>query len=79
MDLALYISLFHYSLLASAFSVLETFAANIQLLVKRYTMERLADIYRISCMTRSSGSAKDDEYDWIVRKILRCFYDKDFR
>ncbi|KAL0328713.1 UNVERIFIED_CONTAM: DNA mismatch repair protein MSH6 [Sesamum calycinum] len=49
------------------------------LLVKRYTMERLADIYRVSCMKRSSDSTKDDEYDWIVGKILRCFYDKDFR
>ncbi|KAL6553181.1 hypothetical protein OROGR_007023 [Orobanche gracilis] len=48
-------------------------------LVKRYTIERLADIYRISCMKRSSDSKKDDEYDWIVAKILRCFFDKDFR
>ncbi|KAL3850966.1 hypothetical protein ACJIZ3_012848 [Penstemon smallii] len=46
------------------------------LLVKTYTMERLADIYRVSCM---NGSTKNDEYDWIVGKILRCFYDKDFR
>ncbi|KAI3456589.1 hypothetical protein Pfo_013252 [Paulownia fortunei] len=49
------------------------------LLVKRYTMERLADIYRVSCMNRSSGSIENDEYDWIFGKILRCFYDKDFR
>ncbi|PIN12278.1 Sister chromatid cohesion complex Cohesin, subunit PDS5 [Handroanthus impetiginosus] len=49
------------------------------LLVKRYAMERLADIYRVSCMKQSSGSAKADEYDWIIGKILRCFYDKDFR
>lgn len=49
------------------------------LLVKSYTMERLAEIYRTSCMKHSSGSAKDEEYDWIVSKILRCFYDKDFR
>ncbi|KAL6544680.1 hypothetical protein OROMI_023542 [Orobanche minor] len=48
-------------------------------LVKRYTMERLADIYRISCMKRSGDSKKYDEYDWIVGKILRCFFDKDFR
>ncbi|KAL0310797.1 UNVERIFIED_CONTAM: hypothetical protein Sangu_2374400 [Sesamum angustifolium] len=46
---------------------------------KVYTMERLADIYRVSCMKLSSDSMKDDEYDWIVGKILRCFYDKDFR
>ncbi|XP_011096143.1 sister chromatid cohesion protein PDS5 homolog A isoform X1 [Sesamum indicum] len=49
------------------------------LLVKKYTMERLADIYRLSCMNRSDGSIENDEYDWIVGKILRCFYDKDFR
>lgn len=49
------------------------------LLVKRYTMERLADIYRASCMNWSSGVTENDEFDWIVGKILRCFYDKDFR
>ncbi|CAA0837188.1 binding [Striga hermonthica] len=48
-------------------------------LVKRYTMERLADIYQVSCIQHSSDSTRDDEYDWIVGKILRCFYDKDFR
>ncbi|KAG8365331.1 hypothetical protein BUALT_Bualt18G0093600 [Buddleja alternifolia] len=48
-------------------------------LVKRYTMERLADIHRVSRVNQSSGSTKNDEYDWIVGKILRCFYDKDFR
>ncbi|XP_041989798.1 sister chromatid cohesion protein PDS5 homolog A-like [Salvia splendens] len=49
------------------------------LLVKRYTMERLADIYKASCMKQSSGTAESGEFDWIVGKILRCFYDKDFR
>ncbi|KAL6546873.1 hypothetical protein OROMI_022594 [Orobanche minor] len=49
------------------------------LLVKRYTMERLADIHRVSCMNRSGWSTENDAYDWIVGKILRCFYDKDFR
>ncbi|GFP93460.1 hypothetical protein PHJA_001490400 [Phtheirospermum japonicum] len=53
--------------------------ANVQILVKRYTMERLADIHRISCTSRSGGSTENDAYDWIVGKILRCFYDKDFR
>ncbi|XP_022877905.1 sister chromatid cohesion protein PDS5 homolog A-B-like isoform X3 [Olea europaea var. sylvestris] len=46
--------------------------------VKSYTMERLADIYQVYCLNRSSISTTD-EYDWIVGKILRCFYDKDFR
>ncbi|KAL1566908.1 sister chromatid cohesion protein PDS5 A-like [Salvia divinorum] len=49
------------------------------LLVKRYTMERLAEIHRTSCLKQSCGSAKEDEYGWVVSKILRCFYDKDFR
>ncbi|KAG6385675.1 hypothetical protein SASPL_154511 [Salvia splendens] len=49
------------------------------LLVKRYTMERLAEIHRTSCMKQSCGLEKDDEYAWVVSKILRCFYDKDFR
>lgn len=50
-----------------------------QLVVKRYTMERLADIYKASCMNQSRGTTENHEYDWIVGKILRCFYDKDFR
>lgn len=49
------------------------------LLVKRYTLERLADIYRIYCLNSSSGSIKGVDYDWIPGRILRCFYDKDFR
>ncbi|CAK9156797.1 unnamed protein product [Ilex paraguariensis] len=49
------------------------------LLVKSYTMERLAEIYRIYCLNCSDGSIKGAEYDWIPGKILRCFYDKDFR
>ncbi|XP_010243945.1 PREDICTED: sister chromatid cohesion protein PDS5 homolog A-like isoform X2 [Nelumbo nucifera] len=48
------------------------------LLVKRYTMERLAEIYRICCL-KSSGSVSSDDFDWIPGKILRCFFDKDFR
>ncbi|OIT18711.1 hypothetical protein A4A49_43650, partial [Nicotiana attenuata] len=49
------------------------------LLVKKYTLERLADIYRIYCLNSSTGSIKGNEYDWIPGRILRCFYDKDFR
>lgn len=47
------------------------------LLVKKYTLDRLAEIYRVYCLTRKEGCA--NEYDWIPGKILRCFYDKDFR
>ncbi|RAL52779.1 hypothetical protein DM860_007547 [Cuscuta australis] len=48
-------------------------------LVKRYTMERLSEVYRKYCLSCSSGLHKSYEYDWIPGKILRCFYDKDFR
>ncbi|KAL8137333.1 hypothetical protein V2J09_003334 [Rumex salicifolius] len=47
------------------------------LLVKKCTFERLAEIYRLDCMRGTKGCAQ--EYDWIPGKILRCFYDKDFR
>ncbi|XP_030473954.2 sister chromatid cohesion protein PDS5 homolog A [Syzygium oleosum] len=47
-------------------------------LVKKYTMEKLADIFRIHCMN-SDVSVGGNEFDWIPGKILRCFYDKDFR
>lgn len=49
------------------------------LLVKKYTMERLAEIYRVYCLKCSDGSIMSDDFDWIPGKILRCFYDKDFR
>ncbi|KAL2467066.1 hypothetical protein Adt_42917 [Abeliophyllum distichum] len=49
------------------------------LLVKSYTMERLSDIFRGYCLNRSSDLTKNDEYDWIVGKLLRCVYDKDYR
>ncbi|KAL5069391.1 hypothetical protein RYX36_020278, partial [Vicia faba] len=43
-----------------------------------YTMERLAEIYRVFC-EKSSDTVNPSGYDWIPVKILRCFYDKDFR
>ncbi|KAL3521808.1 hypothetical protein ACH5RR_014642 [Cinchona calisaya] len=49
------------------------------LLVKKFTMERLAEIYKNYCLHCSDGSIKSEAYDWIPGKILRCFYDKDFR
>ncbi|XP_057757523.1 sister chromatid cohesion protein PDS5 homolog A-like isoform X1 [Arachis stenosperma] len=48
------------------------------LLVKKYTLERLADIYKVCC-EKSSDTVNLNEYDWIPGKILTCFYDKDFR
>ncbi|XP_042477295.1 sister chromatid cohesion protein PDS5 homolog A-like [Macadamia integrifolia] len=49
------------------------------LLVRRYTMERLAEIYRFYCLKCSDGSSNSNEYDWIPGKILRCFFGTDFR
>ncbi|XVF26230.1 hypothetical protein REPUB_Repub13aG0281300 [Reevesia pubescens] len=49
------------------------------LLVKKYTMERLAEIFRAYCASCSDGSITPNEFDWIPGKIFRCFYDKDFR
>lgn len=48
-------------------------------LVKRYTMERLADIFRGCCLRNFNGSINQNEFEWIPGKILRCLYDKDFR
>ncbi|XP_057429975.1 sister chromatid cohesion protein PDS5 homolog A-like [Lotus japonicus] len=48
------------------------------ILVKVYTMERLAEIYRVFCENRSD-TVNPTGYDWIPGKILRCFYDKDIR
>ncbi|XP_061344321.1 sister chromatid cohesion protein PDS5 homolog A [Gastrolobium bilobum] len=45
--------------------------------VKKYTMERLAEIYRVFC-ENSSDTVNSSEFDWIPGKILKCFYDKDF-
>ncbi|CAM8985985.1 unnamed protein product [Rhodiola kirilowii] len=47
-------------------------------LVKMYTMERLAEIYRLDC-SKASDDAANSDFDWIPGKILRCYYDKDFR
>jgi sister chromatid cohesion protein PDS5 len=50
---------------------------NLQLAVKCYTMERLADIYKLYCQRDSSTNS--DDFEWVPGKILRCLYDKDFR
>ncbi|EER88261.2 hypothetical protein BDA96_10G149900 [Sorghum bicolor] len=49
------------------------------LAVKCYTMERLADIYKLYCQRGSDSSTNSDDFEWIPGKILRCLYDKDFR
>ncbi|XP_022723521.1 sister chromatid cohesion protein PDS5 homolog A isoform X3 [Durio zibethinus] len=49
------------------------------LLVKKYTMERLAEIFRVYCGSCSDGLINPNEFDWIPGRIFRCFYDKDFR
>ncbi|OMO64698.1 Armadillo-like helical [Corchorus olitorius] len=43
------------------------------LLVKKYTMERLAEIFRVYCASGSDGSTDTNEFDWIPGKILRGF------
>lgn len=50
-----------------------------QLLVKRYTLERLSDVYRTWCLKHIGGLDSKNEYDWIPGRILRCSYDKDIR
>jgi sister-chromatid-cohesion protein PDS5 len=64
-----------YSVLMCGF----LFIWNFQQLVKRYTMERMAEIFRVYCVKSSDGSINPGEYDWIPGRILRCLYDKDFR
>nr|KJB34763.1 hypothetical protein B456_006G082000 [Gossypium raimondii] len=49
------------------------------LLVKKFTLERLAEIFKVYCTSCTDGSITTNEYDWIPGKIFRCFYDKDFR
>lgn len=51
----------------------------IQLIVKSYTMERLAELYSLYCSKYSDGSISAAEFEWIPGRILRCLYDKDFR
>ncbi|CAL5047349.1 unnamed protein product [Urochloa decumbens] len=47
--------------------------------VKCYTVERLADIYKLYCQRGPDSSSSSDDFEWIPGKILRCLYDKDFR
>ncbi|KAM7263653.1 hypothetical protein ACFE04_001336 [Oxalis oulophora] len=49
------------------------------MLVKKYTMERLAEIFQVYCLKCSDGSVKPGIFYWIPGNILRCFYDNDFR
>ncbi|KAK8944554.1 hypothetical protein KSP39_PZI007591 [Platanthera zijinensis] len=46
--------------------------------VKRYTLERLADVYKSYCL-KPNDMLNDEDVEWIPGKILRCLYDKDFR
>ncbi|KAD4982238.1 hypothetical protein E3N88_18909 [Mikania micrantha] len=47
------------------------------ILVKKYTLERLSDMYRIWCLKQIGGSNLNDDYDWIPGRVLKCLYDKD--
>ncbi|XP_010538450.1 PREDICTED: sister chromatid cohesion protein PDS5 homolog A-A-like isoform X2 [Tarenaya hassleriana] len=48
-------------------------------LVKKYTLERLADLFNVYCQSCADGKVCVGKFDWIPGKILRCLYDKDFR
>ena len=50
---------------------------NLQLVVKCYTMERLADIYKL--YSQRDSSTNSDDFEWVLGKILRCLYEKYFR
>ncbi|KHG12268.1 Sister chromatid cohesion PDS5 B [Gossypium arboreum] len=41
------------------------------LLVKKFTMERLAEIFKVYCASCTDGSITTNEYDWIPGKIFR--------
>ncbi|KAH9287487.1 hypothetical protein KI387_031604, partial [Taxus chinensis] len=47
--------------------------------VRMYTLERLAEIYKVYCSKISDGSINDYEFEWIPQKIIICCYDKNFR
>ncbi|KAI4371180.1 hypothetical protein MLD38_019446 [Melastoma candidum] len=47
-------------------------------LVKTLTMEKLADIFRVHC-TGVDPTVDHKQFDWIPGRILRCYYDRDFR
>ncbi|CAL1352064.1 unnamed protein product [Linum trigynum] len=49
------------------------------LTVKRCTMERLAEFFKVYHTKSPDCSITYHEYEWVPGKILRCFYDKDFR
>ncbi|CAI0440273.1 unnamed protein product [Linum tenue] len=49
------------------------------LTVKRCTMERLAEFFKVYRTKSPDCSINYNEYEWVPGKILRCFYDKDFR
>ncbi|MBA0767284.1 hypothetical protein Gotri_016188, partial [Gossypium trilobum] len=41
------------------------------LLVKKFTLERLAEIFKVYCTSCTDGSITTNEYDWIPGKIFR--------
>eukprot|EP00253_Pinus_taeda_P014590 PITA_14590 len=47
--------------------------------VRKYTLERLVEVYRVYCSKCLDGSVCNFELDWIPGKILVCCYDKEFR
>nr|XP_043623301.1 sister chromatid cohesion protein PDS5 homolog B-like isoform X2 [Erigeron canadensis] len=47
------------------------------ILIRKYTMERLSDIYRTWCLKQIGVSNFNDDFDWIPGKLLKCYYYKD--
>ncbi|BBN05523.1 sister chromatid cohesion protein PDS5 [Marchantia polymorpha subsp. ruderalis] len=48
--------------------------------VRKYTLQKLAQVYRTYTSKCKEGSLTvDEQHEWIPSKIVRCAYDKDFR
>lgn len=62
----------------SVHRTITTFSFFGQPLVKKYTMEKLADIFRVH-WAEVDELVDPKRFDWIPGKILRCFFDKDFQ
>ncbi|KAH9314048.1 hypothetical protein KI387_022675, partial [Taxus chinensis] len=47
--------------------------------VRKHTLEKLAELYRVYCSNCLDGSVGNFEFDWIPKEVLRSCYDMDFR
>jgi sister chromatid cohesion protein PDS5 len=51
----------------------------LQQAMKCYTIERLADIYKMYCQRGLDSSTNSDDLSGYLEKIVRCLYEKYFR